>query len=188
MVSVCFLAPARGFVCIFCRWQKIKVASAETPMRNNSCCNSRSVYVPQASLANRLVAATPFCSLASATGGGRKRPHRTVAFRSSNPLFSVLINGQIPKCICPFMAPARGFEPPTPRLGGVCSIQLSYAGIFRAAGVAARLFYCSSGVSTVSKKLSAFSGISSPFIQASNCLRLIYSFSKRKLAIFVSFS
>ena len=29
-------------------------------------------------LANRRVAATPFCSFASATGGGRKRPHRHV--------------------------------------------------------------------------------------------------------------
>ena len=27
------------------------------------------------------------------------------------------------------LAPTRGFEPPTPRLGGVCSIQLSYMGI-----------------------------------------------------------
>ena len=25
-----------------------------------------------------------------------------------------------------FLASQRGFEPPTPRLGGVCSIQLSY--------------------------------------------------------------
>ena len=27
------------------------------------------------------------------------------------------------------MAPTRGFEPPTPRLGGECSILLSYVGV-----------------------------------------------------------
>ena len=28
------------------------------------------------------------------------------------------------------LAPTRGFEPPTPRLGGECSILLSYVGVF----------------------------------------------------------
>ena len=30
----------------------------------------------------------------------------------------------------PFLAPTRGFEPPTLRLGGECSILLSYVGIW----------------------------------------------------------
>ena len=29
------------------------------------------------------------------------------------------------------LASTRGFEPPTPRLGGVCSIQLSYVDIYK---------------------------------------------------------
>ena len=35
-----------------------------------------------------------------------------------------------PKGVTIILAPTRGFEPPTPRLGGECSILLSYVGMF----------------------------------------------------------
>ena len=39
-----------------------------------------------------------------------KKARKTIAFRA-------------------FLAPTRGLEPPAPRLGGECSVQLSYVGV-----------------------------------------------------------
>ena len=39
-----------------------------------------------------------------------------------------LMNKGLQRCL---LASMRGFEPPTPRLGGVCSIQLSYMDIYQ---------------------------------------------------------
>ena len=47
---------------------------------------------------------------------------------STTILIKALLNKGFRRCS---LASIRGFEPPTPRLGGVCSIQLSYWDIFK---------------------------------------------------------